>query len=88
MSGEPTRRDAEDVGAWEAPAVVVQAPPLLVGVPEAGRMLGLSPKSVQRMIRSGELVSVLAGPGGGRRLLRVADLAAWAAGLPVAGGER
>lgn len=62
----------------ETTPVVVRMEPLLVGVPEAGRMHGISAKSVRRMITAGELPSVLLG---GRRLLGVADLAAWVAEL-------
>ncbi|MEM6853732.1 MAG: helix-turn-helix domain-containing protein [Planctomycetota bacterium] len=68
-----------------AEPVIVSAAPLLVGVPEAGRMLGLSVKSIRRMIAGGELPSVMVGS---RRLLAVADLTAWAATLPREGGTR
>jgi len=85
MSGNPVRRDPVDDPAWEAPAVVVHAAPLLIGVPEAGWMLGLSPKTIRRMMAGGDLKSVRVG---GRRLLPVADLAAWAAALPREGRAR
>lgn len=64
-------------------SIVVKVEPVLVGVEDAGRVLGLSGKTVRRMIASGELASVLVG---GRRLLAVDDLRAWAAGLEREGG--
>ena len=67
-------------------ALVVRIEPVLVGVEDAGRMLGVSAKSIRRMIADGELPSVLVGPGKGRRLLSVVDLSAWAAGLQREGG--
>lgn len=67
----------------EALAVTVRIEPVLVGVEDAGRMLGVSAKTIRRMIAAGELASVLVG---GRRLLGVTDLAAWAAGLEREGG--
>lgn len=70
----------------EALFVSVRIEPLLVGVEDAGRMLGVSAKTVRRMIAAGELPSVLVGPGKGRRLLVVADLRAWVAGLRREGG--
>ncbi|MEM9913992.1 MAG: helix-turn-helix domain-containing protein [Planctomycetota bacterium] len=68
-----------------ASPVLVQVTPLLVGVSEAGRMLGVSPKTIRRMIVSGELPSVMVG---GRRLFVVADLTDWAAALPRENGKQ
>lgn len=70
----------------EALSVTVRIEPVLVGVEDAGRMLGVSAKTIRRMVKTGELPSVLVGPGNGRRLLAVADLTAWAAGLKREGG--
>lgn len=63
-------------GPSEATPVVVRVEPLLVGVPAAGRMLGVSTMTIRRMIAADELPSVLLG---GRRLPGVADLAVWVA---------
>ena len=79
-SDAPQRKAAAGEPAGDR-GMIVQAAPLLVSVPKASRMLGLSSASVKRMMRAGELPSVLAGPGGGRRLLATADLAAYVAGL-------
>ena len=91
MSGETLQREPAGEGWGEFPGLVIATPPLLVGVPEASRLLGMSPASVKRMVSSGALPSVLAGPGGGRRLLATADLAAYVAGLErqhgIAAGE-
>ena len=86
MSGETLQREPAGEGWGEWPGVVIAVPPLMVGVPEAARLLGMSPASVKRMVSSGALPSVLAGPGGGRRLLATADLAAYVAALPRSGG--
>ena len=47
MHSEPPPHDPRG-----AASIIVSAEPLLVGVPEAGRMLGLSPKSIRRLIAS------------------------------------
>ncbi len=61
-----------------AKPVEVRMKLLLVEVPEAARMLGVSTKTIRRMIAADEFPSVLLG---GRRLLGVEDLAAWVAEL-------
>ena len=75
-----------------AESVCVRIEPVLVGVEDAGRMLGISGKGVRRMISAGELASALVA---GRRLLAVDDLRLWASSLErdggmdhAAGGER
>lgn len=52
--------------------------PLVVDVPEAGRLLGVSPRSAWRLVRSGEVPSVRIG--GSRRVL-VADIDRYLADL-------
>ena len=66
-----------------AEQVTVRVEPVLVGVEDAGRVLGISAKGIRRMIAADELPSVMVG---GRRLLAVDDLRAWAAGLERTSG--
>lgn len=54
-------------------------PPILVGCKTAGQMLGISEVTTYRMVKDGTLPSVRVGR---RILIRVADLEAFAGGLP------
>jgi hypothetical protein len=55
--------------------------PDLIGSVEVARILGKSPRTVHRMVKSGELVPVLTAPGGaaGVFLFRRSDIDALAA---------
>jgi excisionase family DNA binding protein len=55
--------------------------PIALGVKEAAAHIGVSSWTLRTLINAGELPTVWIG---GRRLLRVADLAAYVAGLAVA----
>lgn len=54
--------------------VAEQAQPLLVGYNDAARMLGLSRRTVERIVLRDAIPSVTVGP---RRLFRTTDLEAW-----------
>ena len=68
-------------GAWHADTDCSAIPCVMLSVPEAGVAVSLGKDSIYRLIRSGELPSVLVESS---RRIRLDDLQAWAAGLPVA----
>lgn len=51
--------------------------PLAVGSRDAARLLGLSERTVQTLVRCGQLPSIQPAGHGGRRLFRVASLDQW-----------
>lgn len=55
--------------------------PLLLSIPSAAEVLGLSPRKVRMMVRDGEIRSVKVGS---RTLVRRSDLERYAAALPPA----
>lgn len=57
------------------------APPVALGITDAARHIGVGATTLRALIGAGELASIMVG---GRRLVRLADLDAYVAGLDVA----